>query len=74
MHGSLDIIKDIRCVSNCSHVVEVLPNYVDVSTFWAKETFTRIRALISKESTLEICQVSREKNNVAYFLARQALL
>lgn len=45
---------------------------MDVSTFWAKNSIARVRALRDKEWKMAFNQVLRERNNSADCLAHQA--
>ncbi|XP_057425490.1 uncharacterized protein LOC130718875 [Lotus japonicus] len=64
--------RSVLCFSDCKQVVEVFGTAADVSTFWARDTITRIRALVSREWKVEFCYVPRERNNAADSLAREA--
>lgn len=40
--------RNIHCVSDCSQVVDVFRNSMNVSAFWARDTIVRVRALIPR--------------------------
>ena len=64
--------RKITCASDCINAVMVFQTDVDVTNFWARNTILRIRALLSRNWSVLMLHVPREKNNTTDCLAREA--
>src|ERR1044072_8700358 len=65
-------IRSLTCKTDCLQVIQVMDLTVDISTYWNMDLINRLRSWLEKPWRIKIDHVSRNRNNAADLMARQA--